>query len=197
MYRIRDVLEAENCLCHTSLSLNSVTPPTVPRFISTVLHYAYCTLMKIKQHREGPFSSLRESFKKVVRKSPFSTSRMAKDTVDDVLNSEAFLNKKVEMLKKQIAATQKNTEEVEAEGAKNWEEWGPQVRSLNRAAFCRGGICAPILFSFGLHYMTCCVGLGARNDCVGGRSSLVADFILVGSLNQSILGSARVITEFN
>lgn len=85
-----------------------------------------------KKHREGPFSSLRESFKKVVRKSPFSTSRMAKDTVDDVLNSEAFLNKKVEMLKKQIAATQKNTEEVEAEGAKNWEEWGPQVERLQK-----------------------------------------------------------------
>lgn len=50
-----------------------------------------------------------------------------KDAVDDVLNSEAFLNKKVEMLKKQIATTQQSVAEVEAEGQKQWEEWGPQV----------------------------------------------------------------------
>lgn len=78
---------------------------------------------------------MRESFKKVVRRNPFFSSMAKKDVVDDVLNSEAFLNKKVGMLKKQIAITEADIERVEAEGQKNWEEWGPQVSERREVVY--------------------------------------------------------------
>lgn len=47
--------------------------------------------------------------------------------MDDLLNSDAFLNKKVEMLKKQIKATQVDTVTAQAAADEEWKEWGPQA----------------------------------------------------------------------
>lgn len=47
--------------------------------------------------------------------------------MDDLLNSDAFLNKKVEMLQKQIKATQADTATAQAQAEEQWAEWGPQV----------------------------------------------------------------------
>lgn len=79
----------------------------------------------------GPFSSLKRSFRNAasrLREGPFSRSAKEGDAVDDLLNSDAFLNKKVDMLEKQIQTVQGQISDVEAEGQKNWEEWGPKVR---------------------------------------------------------------------
>lgn len=47
--------------------------------------------------------------------------------MDDLLNSDAFLNKKVEMLQKQIKATQQDIVTAQAQADEQWAEWGPQV----------------------------------------------------------------------
>lgn len=58
-----------------------------------------------------------------------SYSRPAKKgEVDDLLNSEAFLKKKVQMLEKQIKATHDEIKGAEEEAQKAWDEWGPQVQ---------------------------------------------------------------------
>ena len=57
-----------------------------------------------------------------------SSSRTAKKgEADDLLNSEAFLRKKVQMLEKQIKTTQEEIKDAEDEAQKAWDEWGPQV----------------------------------------------------------------------
>lgn len=79
----------------------------------------------------SPFSSWGNSIKKAARRfgrRPLSRAAKEKDAVDDLLNSEAFLNKKVEMLKKQIRVTQEDMRKEEEEAEKQWKEWGPQVR---------------------------------------------------------------------
>lgn len=83
----------------------------------------------------SPFSSWGNSIKKAARRfgrGPLSRAAKEKDAVDDLLNSEAFLNKKVEMLQKQIRVTQEDTQKVEEEAEKQWEEWGPQVSQTTR-----------------------------------------------------------------
>lgn len=133
--------------------------------------------VKKQATRDGPFSSLRESFKKAVRKNPFASSRTAKkDAVDDVLNSEAFLNKKVEMLKKQIATTQQSIAEVEAEGQKQWEEWGPQVRR-----FQCGALWHPSLVSYVF------LGYQAFHPPAYISPSWGEVILLLGAINPSIL----------
>lgn len=58
---------------------------------------------------------------------PFSSAAKKEDAVDDLLNSDAFLNKKVEMLQKQIKATQADIVTAQAQADEQWEEWGPQA----------------------------------------------------------------------
>lgn len=58
---------------------------------------------------------------------PFSRAAKKEDEVDDLLNSDAFLNKKVEMLQKQIKATQADIVTARAQADEQWAEWGPQV----------------------------------------------------------------------
>lgn len=75
---------------------------------------------------------MRRSFQKAassLRIGPFFRSAKG-DAVDDLLNSDAFLNKKVEMLEKQIRTKQDEIKAAEDEGEKNWEEWGPKVKIL-------------------------------------------------------------------
>ena len=50
--------------------------------------------------------------------------------MDDLLESEAFLNKKVEVLQKQIESTMDEIGLFEAEAEKEWEEWGSQIERL-------------------------------------------------------------------
>ncbi|KAG5190456.1 heat shock protein GrpE [Tribonema minus] len=50
--------------------------------------------------------------------------------VDDLLESPAFLTKKVEVLKKQLAKTEEEIAAANAEADKEWEEWGPQIQRL-------------------------------------------------------------------
>lgn len=78
------------------------------------------------QQNGGPFSWVKKAAGKLRRG---SYSRPAKKgEVDDLLNSEAFLKKKVQMLEKQIKATQDDIKGAEEEAQKVWDEWGPQVQ---------------------------------------------------------------------
>lgn len=62
--------------------------------------------------------------------------------MDDLLNSDAFLKKKVEMLQKQIKATEDDTVTAHKQADEQWEEWGPQVsqpaRSVRKLAKLAG-----------------------------------------------------------
>lgn len=53
--------------------------------------------------------------------------------MDDLLNSDAFLKKKVEMLQKQIKATEDDTVTALKQADEQWEEWGPQVHQPARS----------------------------------------------------------------
>lgn len=80
----------------------------------------------VYQQNGGPFSWVKKAAGKLGRG---SYSRPAKNgEVDDLLNSEAFLKKKVQMLEKQIKTTQNEIKGAEEEAQKAWEEWGPQVQ---------------------------------------------------------------------
>ncbi|CAM9731669.1 unnamed protein product, partial [Hapterophycus canaliculatus] len=80
----------------------------------------------------GPFSSWVSKAKGRFGRGPFSRAAKQKDEVDDLLNSDAFLNKKVQILEKQIKATQADTVTAIAQAEEQWEEWGPQVQRLEK-----------------------------------------------------------------
>lgn len=48
----------------------------------------------------------------------------------DILSSPAFLKRKIEVLKSDIEATEKETEEAQARAEAGKAEWGPQLDSL-------------------------------------------------------------------
>lgn len=97
-------------------------PPPPLRFLAfALILFAFCGLAHKKS---GPFSSW---LKKAAGRLPFSRAAKNKDEVDDLLNSDAFLTKKVQILQKRIEATREETKEAELEAEKQWEEWGPQV----------------------------------------------------------------------
>lgn len=79
----------------------------------------------------GPFSSWVKKTAGRFGRGPFSRAAK-KDEVDDLLNSDAFLNKKVEMLQKQIKATQADIVTAQAQADEQWAEWGPQVSQANQ-----------------------------------------------------------------
>lgn len=83
-------------------------------------------LLEIKKPA-GPFSSWVKKTAGRFGRGPFSRAAK-KDEVDDLLNSDAFLNKKVEMLQKQINATQADIVTSQAQADEQWAEWGPQVK---------------------------------------------------------------------
>lgn len=91
---------------------------------------------------------------------PFSRAAKKEDEVDDLLNSDAFLNKKVQMLQKQIKATQQDTVTARAQADEQWAEWGPQV---SRAAVRYGLVLGFLAFARGVDLWLIC-----------GRSSMVA-----------------------
>eukprot|EP00640_Fibrocapsa_japonica_P002424 CAMPEP_0113943824 /NCGR_PEP_ID=MMETSP1339-20121228/28252_1 /TAXON_ID=94617 /ORGANISM="Fibrocapsa japonica" /LENGTH=283 /DNA_ID=CAMNT_0000948787 /DNA_START=49 /DNA_END=900 /DNA_ORIENTATION=+ /assembly_acc=CAM_ASM_000762 len=53
-------------------------------------------------------------------------------SVDDLLNTPAFLQKKIEALNKSMVKVQEQIDEADAEAAKEWEEWGPQISRAKR-----------------------------------------------------------------
>ena len=75
----------------------------------------------------GPVKSWVKKAKGRFGRGPFSRAAKKEDEVDDLLNSDAFLNKKVEMLQKQIKATQADIVTAQAQAEEQWAEWGPQV----------------------------------------------------------------------
>ncbi|CAM9183031.1 unnamed protein product [Ectocarpus sp. 13 AM-2016] len=79
----------------------------------------------------GPFSSWVKKTAGRIGRGPFSRAAK-KDEVDDLLNSDAFLHKKVEMLQKQINATQADIVTAQAQADEQWAEWGPQVQRLEK-----------------------------------------------------------------
>ena len=82
--------------------------------------------LNIEQQTGGPSSWVKKAAGRFGR-GPFSRTAKKEDEVDDLLNSDAFLKKKVEMLQKQIKATEDDTVTAKAQADEQWEEWGPQV----------------------------------------------------------------------
>lgn len=80
----------------------------------------------------SPFSSWVKKTAGRFGRGRFSRAAKKEDEVDDLLNSDAFLNKKVEMLQKQIKVTQADIVTTQAQADEQWEEWGPQVRQPAR-----------------------------------------------------------------
>ncbi|CAM9638497.1 unnamed protein product [Ascophyllum nodosum] len=78
----------------------------------------------------GPFSWVKEAAGRLGRGSSSRTAK--KGEADDLLNSEAFLRKKVQMLEKQIKTTQEEIKDAEDEAQKAWDEWGPQIERLEK-----------------------------------------------------------------
>ncbi|CAM9202303.1 unnamed protein product [Discosporangium mesarthrocarpum] len=78
------------------------------------------------------FTSLRNKFRSVAGRFGFarSASKSNGEAPDDLLNSEVFLNKKVEMLQKQIRTTRGDIRQAEQAAAKEVEEWGPQIQRV-------------------------------------------------------------------
>lgn len=58
----------------------------------------------------------------------------ASDT--DILNSPAFLKRKIEVLKSDIEATEKETEAAQAQVEVGKAEWGPQLDALRQEVSC-------------------------------------------------------------
>lgn len=112
----------------------------------------------------GPFSSWVKNAAGRLGRGPFSRTAKKKDEVDDLLNSDAFLNKKVEILRKQIAVTQGEINDAQLEAKAEWEEWGPQVSDRKTTEesvsvkCCRGLSCV-VLTCLGLYCLalTCLV----------------------------------------
>lgn len=94
----------------------------------------------------GPFSSWVSKAKGRFGRGPFSRAAKQKDEVDDLLNSDAFLNKKVQILEKQIKATQADTVTAIAQADEQWQEWGPQVSGNER---CNGVIRGILVYFVG------------------------------------------------
>lgn len=88
----------------------------------------------------GPFSSWVKKAAGRLGRGPFSRTAKKKDEVDDLLNSDAFLLKKVEILRKQIKKTEGEIEEANLAAAAEWKEWGPQVSGLTWESLREGGI---------------------------------------------------------
>eukprot|EP00752_Nemacystus_decipiens_P001453 g1429.t1 len=80
----------------------------------------------------GPVKTWVKKAKGRFGRGPFSRAAKKEDQVDDLLNSDAFLNKKVEMLQKQIKATQADIVTAQTQAEEQWAEWGPQVQRLEK-----------------------------------------------------------------
>lgn len=135
--------------CQLLPRLTSSARPTVSSEPTSVVSKHFMThpprvaLLPLEMKAGGSFSSWVKKAAGRFGRGPFSRTAKNKDEVDDLLNSEAFLNKKVEMLQKQIKTTQGEIQEAEREAEKQWKEWGPQVshETLNAmgTGYCSAG----------------------------------------------------------
>mmetsp|Transcript_11523 Transcript_11523/g.15041 ORF Transcript_11523/g.15041 Transcript_11523/m.15041 type:complete len:264 (+) Transcript_11523:182-973(+) len=73
------------------------------------------------------FAEAEESGEKTVQE---NEQKKQEVKVDELLTSPAFLKKKIEVLKSTIEKKETEIQELEAEAAKEWEEWGSQIERV-------------------------------------------------------------------